>query len=114
MICLTFLLKKHSDFATAYYEMAYRLLAMPLACIALALLKHNGIHVVLQWFGKHSLEIYVLQMLVLGIVGQFLLAVDCNSSHFPAIQTLLTFGIVLSLCAPVHIGIDKLIRKIEK
>lgn len=86
---------------------------MPLACMMLTLLKCSLLNSALRWFGRYSLEIYVLQMLVLGIIGNVLMAVDCSSDYLPLIQTLFTFAIVLGLCEPVHKGIDKLIRKIE-
>ena len=35
LLSLTFLLKKQSDVFIPYYEMTYRLLMMPLACLAL-------------------------------------------------------------------------------
>lgn len=113
LLCLTFVLKKHCDFATPYYDMAYRLLMMPLACIVLRWLSSKPINATLQWFGKYSLEIYVLQMLVIGIVGQMLTAVTCSSSHHSIIQTLVTFSIVIGVCSPTHKCIGKLIKRIE-
>lgn len=113
LLCLTFVLKKHSDFATSYYDMAYRLLMMPLACTLLAWFNYKPINATLQWFGKYSLEIYVLQMLVISIVGRILMAVNCSSSYLSILQTLLTFCIVIGMCSPTHKVIGKLIKRIE-
>ena len=113
LLCVTFVIKRQSEFAMSYYEMAYRLLMMPLACMLLTWLNSKPINAALQWFGKYSLEIYVLQMLVLGVMGRILEFIGCPVTILPLIQTLLTFGIVIGLCAPIHKGVDKLIRKIE-
>ena len=72
LLCITFLLKSHSDFFTPYYEMSYRLLLMPLACVGLDLLKSKKLESFLSWFGKYSLEIYVLQMVMIGMMDNIL------------------------------------------
>lgn len=77
LLCLTFLLKRQSDVYVPYYEMAYRLLMMPLACLALEYFKQKRLNTVLQWFGRYSLEIYVLQMLIIGVAQKALTAMDC-------------------------------------
>lgn len=110
---LTILLKKQSDVFIPYYEMAYRLLMMPLACLALEHFKTKRLKTVLQWFGRYSLEIYVLQMLVIGVAQKILTAMGCPLSLIPMLHTLLTFAIVIGFCVPIHNGIEKLINKIE-
>lgn len=112
-MCVTFVAKRYSDFLVPYYEMCYRLLAMPLVCIVFMKFDMQRLRQILQWFGRYSLEIYVLQMFVLGIVGKGLEAVACPSVYLPAVQTILTFGIVIAFCAPIHKGIDKIIKRIE-
>lgn len=113
LLSLTFLLKKQSDVFIPYYEMAYRLLMMPLACLAMECLKTKRFNLFLQWLGRYSLEIYVLQMLVIGVAQKVLEAMHCPLSLIPVLHTLLTFAIVIGFCVPIHNGIDKLINKIK-
>ena len=113
LLSLTFLLKKQSDVFIPYYEMAYRLLMMPLACLAMECLKTKRFNLLLRWFGRYSLEIYVLQMLVIGVAQKVLEAMHCPLSLIPVLHTLLTFAIVIGFCVPIHNGIDKLINKIK-
>lgn len=113
LLSITFLLKNHSDVFVPYYEMAYRLLMMPLFCFVIEYLKTKRLNVFLQWFGRYSLEIYVLQMLVIGVAQKVLTAMGCPLCLIPMLHTLLTFAIVIGFCVPIHNGIDKLINKIE-
>lgn len=113
LLSLTFLLKKQSDVFIPYYEMTYRLLMMPLACLALDFFKTKRLKAVLQWFGRYSLEIYVLQMLIIGVAHKALILMNCPLNLIPALHTLLTFAIVMGFCTPIHNGIDKIIKKIE-
>lgn len=93
--------------------MAYRLLMMPLACLALEHFKIKRLKTVLQWLGRYSLEIYVLQMLMIGVAHKALILMNCPLNLIPALHTLLTFAIVMGFCTPIHNGIDKIIKKIE-
>lgn len=111
LLSITFLLKNQSDVFIPYYEMAYRLLMMPLTCMGLAWLNSNKINAFLKWFGKYSLEIYVMQMLLISIVGKLLEKSIIINTLVP--QTLLTFGIVLCSCAPIHKVINELIDMIK-
>lgn len=113
LLSITFLLKKQSDVFITYYEMAYRLLMMPLACLVIDYLKTKRLNVFLQWFGRYSLEIYVLQMLVIGVTQKVLTAMGCPLNYIPVLHTLLTFAIVIVFCVPIHNGIEKLIKRIE-
>ena len=113
LLALTFMLKRHSEVFVPYYEMSYRLLMMPMACLAMECLKTKRLNIALQWLGRYSLEIYVLQMLVIGVAYKALILMNCPLNLIPALHTLLTFAIVILFCAPVHIGIEKLIKRIE-
>lgn len=113
MLAITFMLKRHSEVFVPYYEMSYRLLMMPMACLAMECLKTKRLNIALQWLGRYSLEIYVLQMLVIGVAYKALILMNCPLNLIPALHTLLTFAIVIVFCAPVHIGIEKLIKRIE-
>ena len=106
------MLKRQADVFVPYYEMAYRLLMMPLACLALEYFNTKRLNLVLQWFGRYSLEIYVLQMLIVGVAQKALILMDCPLNLIPALHTLLTFAIVMGFCTPIHNGIDKIIKKI--
>ena len=107
------MLKRHSEVFVPYYEMSYRLLMMPMACLAMGGLKTKRLNVALQWLGRYSLEIYVLQMLIIGVAQKALILMNCPLNLIPALHTLLTFAFVILFCAPVHIGIEKLIKRIE-
>lgn len=104
-------LKSKSDFCVPFYEIAYRVLMMPLVCICLKLLKNKMLENFLSWFGKYSLEIYVLQMLMIGTMDKVLQSLGFQSENYQIWQTVLAFGIVLAVCAPVHKGIDRIINK---
>lgn len=111
LLCLMVVLKSKSDFCVPFYEIAYRLLMMPLACICLKLLNFRRLENFLSWFGKYSLEIYVLQMLIIGTMDKVLQCLGFQSEYYQIWQTVLAFGIVLAVCAPVHNGIDRIIHR---
>lgn len=113
LLSIAILLKNKSDVFIPYYEMVYRLLMMTLACLALGYFNTKCLKTVLQWFGHYSLEIYVLQMLIIGVAQKALILMNCPLNLIPALHTLLTFAIVMGFCTPIHNGIDKIIKKIE-
>lgn len=113
LLSLTILLKKKSDVFIPYYEMVYRLIMMPLACLALGYFNTKCLKTILLWFGRYSLEIYVLQMLIIGVAQKALILMNCPLNLIPALHTLLTFVIVMGFCTPIHNCIDKIIKKIE-
>ena len=82
--------------------MVFRLLAMPMACIAMMKINSKWLEKVLQWFGKYSLEIYVLQMLMIGTAGSVLLAFGVPDCYLSILKTFLCFAIVLAVASPVH------------
>lgn len=90
--------------------MSYRLLLMPLACWGLSLLKCSKLETIFSWFGKYSLEIYVLQMVMIGMMDNILQQVGFHSDYYSVWQTILAFGVVFAVCAPVHKGIDGIIK----
>lgn len=83
---------------------------MPLVCIVLKFLKSNRIENSLSWFGKYSLEIYVLQMVMIGTMDKILKGMNFQFECYTIWQTILTFSIVLVVCAPVHKGIARIIK----
>ena len=107
------MLKRHSEVFVPYYEMSYRLLMMPMACLAMGCLKTKRLNIALQWLGRYSLEIYVLQMLVIGVAYKAWILMNCPLNLIPALHTLLTFAIVMGFCTPIHNGINKIIKKID-
>lgn len=112
LLCITFALKRQSDFFTPCYEMAYRLLLMPLFCIGLKLLKWQGLESFLSWSGKYSLEIYVLQMLMIGTIDRILSSIGFQSEYYSICQTVFAFAIVFAVCVPVHKGVEKVVEKL--
>lgn len=111
LLCIMAVLKTKSDFCVPYYEIAYRLLLMPLTCICLKLLDNKMLESFLSWFSRYSLEIYVLQMVMIGTMDKVFQYLGFQSEYYQIWQTVLAFGIVLAVCAPVHKGIDRIINK---
>lgn len=113
LVVATYILKMEDPFWIFYYEIALRLIAMPIACAILMLLRNKTLNGLLSWFGRYSLEIYVLQMLLIGAVDTFLKVIGYSSDSYYKIQTILLFMIVFAICSPVHRGIGQLINKVE-
>lgn len=113
LLALTYLLKREDSFWIYYYEMALRLIAMPLACVVLMLLHSKKLNGIFSWFGRYSLEIYVLQMLMIGAVDNLLKSIGYSSASYYIIQTTLSFMIVFVICSPLHSVIGQLINKLE-
>lgn len=86
---------------------------MPLACVVLMLLHSKKLNGIFSWFGRYSLEIYVLQMLMIGAVDNLLKSIGYSSASYYIIQTTLSFMIVFVICSPLHSVIGQLINKLE-
>lgn len=86
---------------------------MPLACIVLMLLHNKKLNKFFSWLGKYSLEIYVLQMFMIGAVGTILKSIGYSSDFYYIILTTLSFMIVFIICSPLHRGIASIINKVK-
>lgn len=83
------LAKKQSDVFIPYYGMTYRLLMMPLTYFALEYFKTQRLKTVLQLLERYSLEIYVLQLLMIGVAQKALILMNCPLYLIPTLYTLL-------------------------
>ena len=113
LVITTYLLKKEDPFWIVYYEIALRLILMPLACIVLMLLHNKKLNNIFSWLGKYSLEIYVLQMFMIGAVDTILKSIGYSSDFYYIILTTLSFMIVFIICSPLHRGIASIINKVK-
>lgn len=89
---------------------------MPCACIVMEFLSKIKINVVtfFAWFGRYSLEIYVLHMLAVKYIKALLVSLGVEGVSLPLLQTVLTLGIVIGVCPFVHRGIDCVIDRIRQ
>ena len=116
LLALFFILKKYDAFFNYHYGMTWRLLAMPAACVVMEWLMKHGVNAVtrfFEWFGRYSLEIYVLHMLVVTFMKDFMATIGLEPSLIPVLHVAVTFVIVIALCVPVHRMIDILVTKLR-
>ena len=113
LVILTLLAKKTDDYFIPYYEMSVRLLLMPLTCIVLDRFKPKRIISILEWFGKYSLELYVLHMFFIGVFNKFMTSSAIPSAYIPIAMTSTTILLSVALCSPVHKEIDIVINKLR-
>ena len=113
LVILTLFAKKADDYFIPYYEMSARLLLMPLTCIVLDWLKPKRIISILEWFGKYSLELYVLHMFIKKMMFGTIMYLDIPTNILPIFLTISTITLSILACAPVHRAIDVVIKKIR-
>lgn len=111
-----FRLKRENEYFTPVYESTLRLVLMMWACVVMNWMittKSNFILRIFKWLGTYSLEIYVLHMLLIGNVKRLMVYAGMDNEWIPVSHTLATFSIVLLICKPVHIGINKITKSIS-
>lgn len=113
LVMATLFAKKADDFFIPYYEMSVRLLLMPFTCIVLNWFKPKRIIKILEWFGRYSLELYVLHMFFIGTIGSVLSICEYPGALIPMTKTMLTMTLAIIVCAPVHRAIDFVIKKLR-
>lgn len=91
--------------------MSVRLFLMPITCIVLDRIKPKRIISILEWFGKYSLELYVLHMFLIGVINEIMTTSIIPSSYIPIAMTSTTILLSVAVCSPIHKGIDFLIKK---
>ena len=112
MLIINFILKNKFTFFIPIYEISYRLLSIPIICVCLNYFKSKiQLILILEWFGKYSLEIYVLHLLLIDKIKILFNILKLNNSAF--FYVLVTYIIVLLLCKPIHNLIDKQINYIK-
>ena len=109
----TLFAKKADDYFIPYYEMSVRLLLMPFTCIVLNWFKPKRIIKIFEWFGRYSLELYVLHMFFSGTIGSVLSFCEYPGALMPMTKTMLTMTLAIIVCAPVHRAIDFVIKKLR-
>ena len=111
LVILMLFAKKADDYFIPYYEMSVRLLLMPLTCIVLDWFKPKQIISILEWFGKYSLELYVLHMFFKGVISEIMTLSVIPSEYIPIAMTSTTILLSVAVCSPIHKGIDFVIKK---
>lgn len=115
LVVVTYILYKKVNIEfLGVYEIARRLLFLPLTCLALQYLcykRHNAILDFFNWFGKYSLEIYVLHILIIVVTQQVLVYIGISEDIIPILHTILTYIIVLLICSSVHNAINRVIQQ---
>lgn len=111
LVMATLFAKKADDYFIPYYEMSVRLLLMPLTCIVLDWFKPKRIISILEWFGKYSLELYVLHMFFKGVISEIMTLSVVPSEYIPIAMTSTTILLSVAVCSPIHKGIDFVIKK---
>ena len=67
----------------------------------------------LEWFGKYSLELYVLHMLFVGNINNLLNYYGVPANNIPFSKAILAITLAIALCSPLHYAIDKVITKLK-
>lgn len=102
VVLLTFvvLYLPHNDFLDAYAGIMQRVLAIIVLCWLFPYL-HHALLAVFRWFGKYTLELYILHMFLLNLFSTVL--------HIsPVIVVTLGIGSSLLLCMPVNLLVKRL------
>lgn len=87
---------------------------MPLTCIVLEWFKPKRIISILEWFGKYSLELYVLHMFLIGVINEIMTTTSIiPSTYIPIAMASITILLSVAVCSPIHKGIDFVIKKLR-
>lgn len=110
---ITFFLKSHWVYAIEIYGMTEKIVYMFIICILFSVLKNwtpvKLIRNMLRWFGKYSLELYVLHLLIFCFLSSELLFGDITSITKVSIMII---G-ALCLCVPFHKLTGVIVKKIN-
>lgn len=66
-----------------------------------------------EWFGKYSLELYVLHMLFVGNINNLLKYYAVSADYIPTSKAILAITLAIALCSPLHYTIEKVIIKLK-
>lgn len=105
--------KKTNNYYIPYYEMSVRLLLIPLTCIIMDKFKPRRLVRFFEWFGKYSLELYVLHMLFVGNINNLLKYYAVSADYIPTSKAILAIKLAIALCSPLHYTIEKVIIKLK-
>lgn len=99
-------------YAYAIYDMTEKLIYMFIICIFLSMTNkykiHNYLCKILTWFGRYSLELYVLHLLIFCFLSSNVLG---HINPIIKVNIMLFGAIILSM--PLHNLIDRLITKLK-
>lgn len=110
---ISFFLKSHFEYAVEIYTMTEKIVYMFAICILLLVSENlafvKWICKMLKWFGRYSLELYVLHLLVFGFLSSEMLFGNIS----PAVKVWIMVVGALLLCVPFHKLTDVIVRKIN-
>lgn len=108
-VSIFFLKRNFEGMFVEYYTMVEKLVYIPVVSILLTYIHKstlfNWLNKILKWFGKYTLELYVLHLLLYSFLT-YCITLDLPSLH----KAYLTMLLSLALCAPIHLIIDHILK----
>lgn len=109
----SFFLKGIWTYGVSLYGMTEKIVYMFSICLFFLLVEHwspiKWIRIFLSWFGKYSLELYVLHLLIFCFVSSKMVLADID----PIVKVVIMLLGALALCVPFHNLIDIIVRSIK-
>lgn len=110
---ISFFLKNHWEYVYEIYAMTEKIIYMFIICILFSVSENQTlvkyIRKILRWFGRYSLELYVLHLLIFSFLSSEILF----SNITPIIKVSIMILGVLLLCIPFHKLNDVIVKKIN-
>lgn len=89
-----------------FRDYMFRIVGVIFCCYILYKLdSFTKLHIVLKWFGEHTLEIYILHLMIKGVLALFM----TNMTTL----TIVSIGVAIILSKPVHVMTGKLINTLN-
>ena len=111
---ISFFLKSHFEYAVEIYTMTEKIVYMFAICILLSVSENlvfvKWICKMLKWFGRYSLELYVLHLLIFSFLSSEMLFGNTS----PTVKVWIMVAGALLLCVPFHKLTDVIIKKINQ
>lgn len=103
-----------NDFIKPFADCLLRLVTIPIVCVLFNITQkwNSFAHNILGWFGKYSLELYVIHLLVYESIKssyQFFNSVPYTS--YSRIGATISIIVAVSSCSFVHNGINRLLKR---
>lgn len=117
LVCLfwimSFFLKKHWEYVVEVYGMTEKIVYMSIICVLFSVSEKwifvQWICKVLRWFGRYSLELYVLHLLIFCFISSEMLF----GAILPIVKASIMIVGALLLCVPFHKLADVIVQKIN-
>lgn len=110
---ISFFLKNHWEYVYEIYAMTEKIIYMFIICILFSVSENQTlvkyIRKILRWFGRYSLELYVLHLLIFSFLSSEILF----SNITPIIKVSIMILGALLLCIPFHKLNDVIVKKIN-